>query len=478
MMQRFLQKTVAVIVVLVTLQACESWMRNPLTDKETGEDIKLLVVDFNFIQTKLAFHLKDILTDQYIEGSEVELKFIGEDAEHLITFAGTKPDQFLTSTGFLQVGVDPNIPITSEDPLNISVVAIGERYVSAPMALSYTTTGLKDVLLRVTRIGDKSGSTGAFSEPFDLIFNGETQSADLSYLGDIRSAETGTAYSYLNMYQNLVAGELLANNLSDPLLYDDYGVYYAWGDEILSPPELPVRQVNLNSGALVYSSVLKTGIEKCSQGLTIQINSSDGTAGSGSFAYQLTFSDGSAREGIVSGTFPIEVLIDDIYYPAGNPAVTVTVEEDSQYTISGAAELSTACGELARFTATPKTNLQAYKWIVRYSCPDLQASFALSIGGEFKIADSEEEWTRFQFVEGVAILQLVRNEQYHFRINIDGEVYEYELPTDPNELDTFIRDNQSEDFYLIETLTISEADALVTVEADVQLAGDVCDILN
>ena len=476
-MKKIVAHLLTVALVIIGLSSCESWMRNPLQDKESGEDIKLLVVDFNFIKTKLAVHLKDITDNTYIEGSEVEVKFVGEDAGNLISFTGIRKQNYVTSSGYIEIGVDPNILISEENPLNISVVVIGDRYVSAPMALSYTTTGLKDVLVKVTRIGGKSGSTGAFSEPFDLYYDNVLHSDDLLYLGDIRGSSTGTDYDYLNLYQTRTARNLEAKNLTDPILYTDYGVYYAWADDILSPPEAPVKQVSLNSGALVYSSVLRSGMSKCAQGLTLKINSAS-AGGSGSFGYLLTFSDGTTRDGIVSGTFPIEVKIDNIYYPASGSAVTVALFDDAQYTVSGSVDLGTPCGSVAEFTATAKSNLKTYKWIIRYSCPDVQASFALSIGGEFRIDGSDNAWTRFQFVEGIALLQLVQDEDYHFRINIDGEVYEYVLPTDPDKLEEFLQNNQTTDFYTIDNLTITETTSLVTVEADVTLAGEVCDVLN
>lgn len=471
-------KYILPILVLFSTFGCESWMRNPLDDKETGEKVKILIVDFNFIKTKLAIHLKDVDTNEYIEGDEMEIIFLGDDADNVITFTGTKPDKFTTSSGFLEVGIDPNIPISAEDPLSLSVVAIGNNYVSAPMALSYSKTGLKDVIIKVVNIGIKSGSTGGYDEPYEISYNGSSPSSDLGFVRNITALSTGTAYDYLNLYNTDEAGQLLCSNISDPAAYPDYGIYYIFSSSGLVPPEAPSKDATLAASTLVYSTVLRSGLATCSDGLTLKISSSNGTAGSGSFPYLITYSDGTTDDGIITGTFPFEVTLDNLVYPLSDPSVSVQVFQDAQYTLSGSVSLSTACGQTAEFTATPKTGLKPYKWIVRYSCPDLAASFALSIGGEFKEVGTDNAWTRFQFVEGIANLQLIADAEYHFRINIDGESYAYDLPTDPATLEDFLNQNQSEDFYKIKTLTITPTANLVTVEADVELAGDICDIIN
>mgnify|MGYP000704678442 CR=1 FL=1 len=70
---KLLSKSLLLISMLglVALTSCESYTRNPLNDKETDENIKLLIVDFNFITTKLAIHLQDITSGESIVG-EIE----------------------------------------------------------------------------------------------------------------------------------------------------------------------------------------------------------------------------------------------------------------------------------------------------------------------------------------------------------------------------------------------------------------------
>lgn len=474
-----IKNTSLLLLVLLLGNTSCNYFSNPLVDRDSGESVKLLIIDFNFVKTKVAFHLKDIISDEYIDIEEIDLFFIGEDEDNLITFTGLKPDKFSTSSGFIEIGVDPNRIPSSESPVAFTVVAISPNYVSAPLALSYSTDGFKDVVIKMIKIGGgmKTGS-GGFDEPYDLKFNDVLSSSDLEFKADVRASPTGTAYEYMNLYLSQAAGQLICENLTDPLLYSDYGVYYLYNSSGLVPPANPTKDVNLETYSFVYSSILRTGIAKCNSGLTIAINSSDGSSGSGSFDYTITYSDGTTKTGIVSGTFPISVTIDDIYYPSSNPAVSVSVQGDAQYTISTTVSKNDVCGATANFTATKIDGLKSYKFIITYTCPDLPASIALSIGGEFRKVGSTGNWTRFNFVEGITELQLVPDSQYDFRINIDGEYYDYSLPTNASDLDQFLRDNESDDFYQITSLSVVDGTDMVIITAAVELTGAVCDILN
>ena len=52
--QKNISKVAAAILLAVVLlfPSCDGMMDNPLKDKETGEDINLLLIDFNFFKTQ------------------------------------------------------------------------------------------------------------------------------------------------------------------------------------------------------------------------------------------------------------------------------------------------------------------------------------------------------------------------------------------------------------------------------------------
>ncbi|MFO7616384.1 MAG: hypothetical protein R6V75_03965 [Bacteroidales bacterium] len=465
---------------LLATPGCRDLFTDPLKDKETGEDVTLLLIDMNVVKTKIAILLVDLLTDEPVDDGAVNILFMGSSAGNIITMAGRKPETFSTLNDFLEVGYDPNLEVSPANPIELTITAISQHYVSAPQFISYTEDGNKSVIIKMIRIASgKSAHAGAVNEPYDLHYNGVLRPADLGYLGDVSAMTTGTDWSYLNLYRPLVAGTLTADNLQDPILYSDFGFYYVslTGGASLVPPAPATRSAGLASGDLVYTSILRSGMARCGTGLRVHIVRADGKAGTGQFAYTLTFSDGRVSSGLLTSTFPSDHLIEPVYYPESNPVVTIALKGDSQYDMSGPVTLTSACNAEATFTATPKSSLQPYRFIVRYTCPDSYISVALSIGGQFRRSGTTDAWSGFRFEEGICTLLLEPGTEYDFRVSINGVYHEYTLPTDPEDLEAFIRDHQSED-YRIRDLKIDDSGEMVVVEADLELSGDICDYLT
>jgi hypothetical protein len=468
------------VLFIAALSGCKDLFKDPLTDKETGEDVTLLLIDRNFIKTKIAVRLQDNATLQDIDQEEVEVRCFGDDANNLITFAGFKQTVFITSSGFVEIGLDPNIPVTDQNPVELTVVAVSPNYVSVPQFVSYTADGIKNLTIRmIHKPSGKSATSGPYGEPFDISYNGMLHSPQLVFLSDIRSQPTGTAWEYLNMYTTTINGIILCSNLTDNVLYSDYGAYFyslSTGHSLL-PPALAIKNAILSNGDFVYSSILRTGMAKCQTGLTIHVSRADGKPGTGVFGYVVTFADGKTKTGQITCTFPSDNRIEPVYYPSSNPAVSVVLTGDSQYNISGAVNLPSACGATASFTASPKTNLANYKFIVQYSCPDTPVGMGLSILGEFRKTGSTGAWTSFEFIEGVCDLQLEPNSDYEFRVNIDSKYYNYTLPTDPAQVGPYLTGHQNED-YTLRQLTITDSNAVVVIFTDVQFSQGVCDAIR
>jgi hypothetical protein len=468
----------SIIVLLILLTSCADMFKDPSIDKDTGEDVTLLLMDRNFIKTKISVHLVDFLTQQPIENEDVQVLFYGDDAANLITFGGIKKNVFQTSTGLIEVGYDPNISFNAQNPIELTVVAGSSNYISAPQVVSYSTEGIKDLVIEMYRQNSlKSASILAFDEPYDLKFNGNAASTGLSFLTNISGASTGTAWKYINLYRTFSSGNLECKNLKDNVLYSDYGVYavkLSAGTGIV-PPAPPTKNIGLAVGDFVYSSILKSGLVKCDGGLTISVKSSKET-GSGVFEYLITFSDGSKKTGKISCSFPSENLIEQVYYPASNPAVTVELFGDAQYSMSAPVSLTSPCSK-ASFTATPKSNLKTYKLITRYSCPNSPVGYGLSVMGEFRKKGSTGSWTSAQFIEGICVLQLEANTDYDFRVNLDGKYYSYTIPTDPVKVKTYLEGVSSNDFKF-RNLEIITGSTTVTITVDVEFSDGVCDLIN
>ncbi len=468
-----------ILVLIAFLTGCKDMFKDPLKDKETGDDISVLLIDRNFIDTKLVVHLQDAVTQQAIN-EPIVVQFAGNDASNLITFAGYKQNQFNTSTGFVEVGLDPNIAVSAQNPIELTIVAGGNNYISAPLYITYTSTGIKDIVVNLyPNTSLKSASVGAFGEPFDLKYDGVIQSPKLHFLSDISGSPTGTYWEYVNLYSTTADGTLVCDNLKDNILYSDFGAYILRISEAygLMPPALPTKNMALKTADYVYSAVLRSGVSLCEEPLTIHVERPNNAKGTGVFRYLITFSDGKTSEGKISCTFPSDNPIEQLYYPTSNPAVSVQLFGDSQYDLSGAVNLTSPCGATASFTATPKAGLKTYKLITRYSCPESSVGIGLSIIGEFRKKGSADEWTSFKFIEGVSELQLVADADYEFRVNIDSEYYNYTLPTNPDKVKTYLQDNNSVDFKF-RNLSIVTTDTQVSITTDVQFSAAVCDLIQ
>lgn len=470
----------SLLALSTLLNGCNDLFKDPLTDKETGEPVTFLLMDRNFIKTKLAVQLQDLASQQALVNEGVEIIFSGNDAGNLINFQGYKHTTYNTSDGFVEIGYDPGIEINSQNPIELTVIARSPNYISAPQFISYTSEGIKNLEIKMFRKTQlKSASIGAFGEPFDMSYNGKLHSPDLLYTADFSDLPTGTDYQYMNLYSTQANGTLLCNNLKEKLIYSDYGAYIfsqSGGSNIL-PPALPTKNILLQGGDWVYSTILKSGLSKCTDPLTLHVESANGTAGTGVFEYQVTFSDGKISTGKITCTFPSDNLIEQLYYPTSNPAVKIALKGDDQYNISAAVSLNSPCGSKASFIATPKSNLKAYKLITRYSCPESSVGMGLTIMGELRKKDSTGAWTSFSFIEGVTELQLEGGSDYDFRVSLDGKYYNYTIPTDPVGVKYYLENSGSVDF-IFRNLVIVDNGSSVSISMDIEFSDDVCDIIQ
>jgi len=470
-------RTTVIVLLLLIVCSCEDMFKDPLKDKESGEDITILLLDRNFIKTKLQFWFVDSETDMPIEDELIELELWGDNIGNLITFSGEKPQKFTTDLGFLELAYDPNFVVDKNNPLEFTVVAKGINLISAPQFLSYTQDGTKDVVIKMIRlIPAKSTKMDPFVIPFDIYYNDVLHSGDLRFVADIRRLPTGTPYQYLNLYMSNIDGTILCNNLHDEVAYDDYGVYYnsfLRGLEVL-PPEIPVRTAGLVAGDFVYATVLPSGNASCEEGLLFRVSRADGAPGTGNFNYLITFSDGNTKDGRITCSFPSEILIEPIHYPVADPSVVVQIFGDAQYDISNPVTLASPCSGIAEFTVIPKVNLKTFRFITQYICPGSPIGLALSTTGQFRKTDSGDSWTTFEFVEGICELQLDEGADYDFRVAIDDDYFEYTLPTDPSLLEEFLVEHAGDD-YQVRELTITPDNGVIEVIAILEVSDEVCD---
>lgn len=140
--------------LIIVFAGCKDYFRNPVEDKETGEDIQLLLVDFNFFKTQLSFKLIDA-TDGSIINSDAIITFAGKNGDDIVSFAGEKKPEFSTSEGQLELAVDPNIAISSGSPMEFSVNVEVDGYNSLNKAFMVQSEGVKTYELSLSKIADE-----------------------------------------------------------------------------------------------------------------------------------------------------------------------------------------------------------------------------------------------------------------------------------------------------------------------------------
>lgn len=148
--------TLVLLALAVMLAACDH-LKDPLKDKETGEDINLLIVDFNFFRTHLTVNLYDATTHKRIELPS-SITFTGKNGKDIVTYTGNKKPSFEILQGQLELTVDPNVKVSEAVPLNFGVTVEAEGYTSMSKTETFLTEGKKSVDIFLARKSDQTGT--------------------------------------------------------------------------------------------------------------------------------------------------------------------------------------------------------------------------------------------------------------------------------------------------------------------------------
>lgn len=149
----FFTKSLLTMVVLFALAGCSDYLDNPLKDRETGEDINLLVIDFNFFHTRISVKLADAQTNELIT-LPATIRFTGNNGNDIVTFSGDKRTQITTSQGQIEVTVDPNVTISPGAPFQFAVHVEADGYMPVSKGFQFQTEGKKTIELKLAKISD------------------------------------------------------------------------------------------------------------------------------------------------------------------------------------------------------------------------------------------------------------------------------------------------------------------------------------
>lgn len=150
-------KRLTFILLIALLSGCAEYLDNPLKDKETGDDINLLLIDFNFFNTRLSVKLLDVSNGSLIDKAAT-VRFTGDNGNDIVTFTGEKRPEFNVTNGQLEVTIDPNIVISEDTPFRFAVSVTAEGYNSMNKGFILQNEGKKTIELKLSNIGDEEES--------------------------------------------------------------------------------------------------------------------------------------------------------------------------------------------------------------------------------------------------------------------------------------------------------------------------------
>lgn len=483
-------KVVALLfAILFTTNSCSDIFDNPMKDKETGDDLTLLIIDPNVFDTKITVHLVDTVGND-MDGIEVFVAFAGEKASNIVSANGDKLEYFSTTDGALEVGIDPNIDISAANPFAFTVlVALKDRsWYAFPKDVELIQKGNVDIIVEMIPFNmvemnasnqfksAKLSPLAPGNEPFNIKFADQLISSSNGWaISNYGSAYYSGKTQYYSYFYPTVTknGKLTSTDLSiDPKLIDSYGTIVSYSGIGLwrganfqneQAVNYTVYTGPFSFGSLFndnyYSGVTRKNITKCEGGINIQVEEKYGQTGTAKFNYTLSIKKRSyfaiddyyrtekVLEGkIGSSPMPYTVNTGTFYYPNNlsddyissfydrydENKLTLTLTGDGQYDLEPSQfEISNFCGQTYTVKAVPKSGLKPYKIIASFSCINNPVGVAPTISGKYREQGTTEPWTYFNFSGGSAILQLKPGKSYSIEGNLSGQTGKFDFPTDP-----------------------------------------------
>jgi len=147
-------KILSTALLTLLLAGCSDYLDNPLKDKDTGEDINLLVLDFNFFDTRITFKLLDANGGSLIN-SDATVSFTGKNGNDIVDFAGEKHAEFNTAHGQLELTVDPNVTISETSSFEFAVHVEAPGYNTLSKGFQIRKEGKKTIELQLSKVADE-----------------------------------------------------------------------------------------------------------------------------------------------------------------------------------------------------------------------------------------------------------------------------------------------------------------------------------
>lgn len=142
------------ILFIFGISGCTEYFEDPLVDKNTGENINLILIDFNFFSTRITFKLEDAKDGSAIV-APAKITVSGKNGNDIVNFSGLKKPNFSLSQGVLELTADPGVAISTASPFEFVVTAEAEGYNTLVKGITFQSEGIKTVELMLSKKSDE-----------------------------------------------------------------------------------------------------------------------------------------------------------------------------------------------------------------------------------------------------------------------------------------------------------------------------------
>ena len=159
-----------ILFISVLFSGCGEMLDDPTIDKETGDNITLLLVDFNFFTTRANFKFVDVADNSPIT-MPAKMWFTGTHANDIVDFTGSKNDDYATSLGQMELTFDPNLSVSANSPLEFAVHVEIDGYQAFSQGIQINSEGNKTFeLLLAKEDSDDTTLTGEEDDDSFVFF--------------------------------------------------------------------------------------------------------------------------------------------------------------------------------------------------------------------------------------------------------------------------------------------------------------------
>ncbi len=479
------------ILLIIMATACGEMLENPTIDKDTGEDVNFLIVDFNFFTTRANFKLIDI-SDNSLITKPARMWFSGSNANDIVNFAGKKSEEYFLNEGQMELTFDPNVEVSESTPLEFSVHVEIDGYESFSQGIQINHEGKKTFELQLAKNTTYDDVLTGTEDPNDdgsFIFSAfvETKSAhsktsqpyQINY--SIKKSDLIKFKDFYGreMFETIAEAEIayeldpehfiklvIGKNTDFPQIVDRINVdgttqlvaFQKLETGTLQDIVIAGRRVtDLNGGTIqqqasyietsepdifgfahfeddswLFSDAVQTyntlhfsynlacaSLEAvCATGCSIQFTSNMVS----SFSIDADIFNTEGHQILTTnfkGSFPETFTLENV--PPGSAKIVFRNNNPSFQNIPDLT-ISNLCSGNYEVEILPTLGYVEYQIVLKALCADnSMVAVAPTYSGEYRIADSNDEWQGIDMVGGVADAMAVPGNNYELRLLWDGE---------------------------------------------------------